>query len=290
MPDIDKQAYQTDRKITRKHFEKAADTYDAAAILQQEVARRMIERLDYIKIQPEVSLDLGCGTGQVTEALLKKYPKSKVIALDLAANMVAKARKKGSWFRKPMGVCADVNQLPIKNNTVDLLISSLMLQWCDDLPTVFNEMANVMKVGGLVLFTTFGPDTLKELRQSWSEVDDLPHSNNYSDMHDIGDQLMQAGFSQPVMDMEMITMTYSSVKYLMRDLKQIGATNTAKGRRKTLTGKQRIKAFENAYEQFKQSDGLYPATYEVIYGHAWMPDLAVQKPAGVETYIPIKSV
>lgn len=286
----DNPAYQTDRKITRKHFEKAAESYDAAAVLQQEVARRMIERLDYIKIQPDVALDLGCGTGQVTEALLKKYPKSQIIALDLATAMVAKARKKGSWFRKPIGICADVNQLPIKKNSVDLLVSSLMLQWCDDLPSVFKEMAGTMRAGGLLLFTSFGPDTLKELRESWREVDNLPHSNHYSDMHDIGDQLMQAGFSQPVMDMEMITMTYPHVRLLMHDLKQIGASNTTKGRRKTLTGKQRIKAFEAAYEKYKQDDGLYPASYEVIYGHAWMPDTALQKPVGVDTYIPIKAV
>ena len=286
----DKKNYNIDRKMTRKHFEKAANTYDAAAILQQEVAKRLIERLDYIKVQPELSLDLGCGTGQITDALLKKYPKSKVIGLDLAINMVAKANKKGSWLRRPMGVCADANQLPIKTACVDLLISNLMLQWCDDLPKVFSGMANIMKAGGLLLFTTFGPDTLRELRQSWSEVDDLPHSNHYSDMHDIGDELMKAGFSQPVMDMEMITMTYGSVSHLMRDLKQIGATNTAKGRRKTLTGKKRIQAFEAAYEKFKQNDGLYPATYEVIYGHAWVADIALQKPKGVDTYIPIKAV
>lgn len=282
--------FSIDRKITRKNFEKAASTYDAAAVLQQEVARRLFERLDYIKIQPELSLDLGCGTGQLTEALLKQYPKSNVLALDLAKNMVAKSKKRGGWLRKAMGVCADVNQLPIKNNSVDLLISSLMLQWCDDLPTVFQGLANTMKSGGLLLFTTFGPDTLKELRQSWQEVDEFPHSSTYTDMHDIGDMLMQAGFSQPVMDMEIITMTYSTVNHLMRDLKQIGATNTAKQRRKTLTGKHRIKAFEKSYEKFKQADGLYPATYEVIYGHAWVADARVQKPVGVETYIPIKSI
>ena len=282
--------FSIDRKITRKNFEKAANTYDAAAILQQEVARRLLERLEYIKIQPELSLDLGCGTGQLTEALLKQYPKSNVLALDLAKNMVAKSKKKGGWFRKAMGVCADVNQMPIKNNSVDLLISSLMLQWCDDLPTVFQGLANTMKSGGLLLFTTFGPDTLKELRQSWQEVDAFSHSSTYTDMHDIGDMLMQAGFSQPVMDMEMITMTYSTVNHLMRDLKQIGATNTTKQRRKTLTGKQRIKAFEKAYEKFKQADDLYPATYEVIYGHAWVADTSLQTPAGVETYIPIKSI
>jgi malonyl-CoA O-methyltransferase len=284
------EVFSIDRQMTRRNFENSANTYDAAAILQQEVARRLLERLDYIKIQPQLAVDLGCGTGQITEALLKQYPKTQVIALDLAINMLAKARKKGSWLRKPMAVCADVNQLPLQSHHVDLIISSLMLQWCDDLPKVFADIARTMKTGGLVLFTTFGPDTLKELRQSWAKVDNLPHSSQYLDMHDIGDQLMQAGFSQPVMDMEMITMTYSKVEYLMRDLKQIGANNTDSRRRKTLTGKQRMQAFIQAYEHFKQADGLYPASYEVIYGHAWIPDLSVKKPAGVETFIPIKAI
>ena len=279
-----------DRYRTRQNFEKSAQSYDAAAVLQQEVARRLIERLDYIKIQPQLAVDLGCGTGQISAELLKRYPKSQVLALDLALNILEKARKKGSWLRKALPVCADVHQLPLKAHSVDLLMSSLMLQWCDDLPKVFNDMAYTMRSGGLLLFTTFGPDTLKELRQSWHSVDNFPHSSQYADMHDIGDELMKAGFSQPVMDMEIITMTYSSVDYLMRDLKDIGASNTDTSRRKGLTGKARMQAFKQAYKQFQQEDGLYPATYEVIYGHAWMPDQSLQKPAGVETFIPIKPI
>ena len=283
-------SFQIDRKITRQHFERAVESYDAAAILQQEIARRLVERLDYIKVKPEIAMDLGCGTGQITAALLKQYPKAKILSLDLAHGMVAKAKKKGSWRRKPLGICADVHQLPIKANSVDLIISNLMLQWSDDLPTAFQNMAACMRAGGLLLFTTFGPDTLKELRQSWAKVDDLPHSSTYTDMHDIGDELMRAGFSQPVMDMEMITMTYSSVKQLMRDLKQIGASNAVTGRRKTLTGKQRIAAFETAYETYRQDNGLYPASYEVIYGHAWMPDTQIKTPTDTTKYIPIKSI
>ena len=151
-------------------------------------------------------------------------------------------------------------------------------------------MAHTMQTGGLLLFTTFGPDTLKELRQSWQSVDNLPHSSQYAEMHDIGDELRKAGFSQPVMDMEIMTMTYPSVEYLMRDLKNIGASNTDTKRHKGLTGKARMQAFINAYQQFQQQDGLYPATYEIIYGHAWMPDHSLQKPAGVEKFIPIKAI
>ena len=279
-----------DRYRTRQNFEKSAQSYDAAAILQQEVARRLIERLDYIKVQPKLAVDLGCGTGQISAELLKRYPKAQVLALDLALNMLAKARQKGSWLRKALPVCADVHQLPLKAHSVDLLMSNLMLQWCDDLPKVFNDMARSMRSGGLLLFTTFGPDTLKELRQSWQSVDNFPHSSQYADMHDIGDELMKAGFSQPVMDMEIMTMTYPSVNYLMRDLKNIGASNTATTRRKGLTGKARMQAFMHAYKQFQQADGLYPATYEVIYGHAWMPDQRLQKPAGVKKFIPIKAL
>jgi len=277
-----------DKKITRQHFEKAAKTYDAAAVLQREIAKRMGERLDYIKHQPKTVLDAGCGTGFITKDLLKRYPKSQIISLDLALNMTLKTKEQGSWFRKPRLVCADAEQIPLKDDSIDLIVSNLMIQWSNDLTKMFTGFHSVLAPNGLLLFSTFGPDTLKEMRESWSTVDNKPHTSSFVDMHEIGDALLKSGFINPVTDMELITMTYSNVRQLMKDIKQIGASNTDSERSKGLMGKQKLKAFESAYEQFKTPEGLYPASWEIIYGHAWVGEGL--KLDGFEKYIPIQPV
>jgi malonyl-CoA O-methyltransferase len=261
-----------DKKTVRRHFERAADTYDAAAVLQKEVARRLLERLDYIKIQPKRVLDIGSGTGFVTADVLKRYPKAQVLSLDIAHSMAKKSQQCGRWLRKSNAICADAEQLPIKNDSIDLILSSLMLQWSNDLAGTFQGFHATLAPNGLLLFASFGPDTLKEIRQSWASVDHLPHTSDFADMHEIGDSLLQAGFIDPVTDMEMITMTYANVRQLMRDIKQIGASNSQSERQKGLMGKQKLKAFEQAYQQFKTADGLYPASWEIIYGHAWVAE------------------
>jgi len=277
-----------DKKTTRKHFERAAESYDAAAVLQQEVAKRLSERLDYIKIKPKRSLDVGCGTGYLTKDLLSRYPKAKVVALDLALNMVRKSKQHGRWLHKPQAVCADADQLPIKADSVELIVSNLMLQWSNDLNKTFTGFHSVLAPNGLLLFSTFGPDTLKEMRESWANVDQQPHTSSFSDMHEIGDALLNAGFINPVTDMEIITMTYKSVRQLMKDIKNIGATNSRTERSKGLMGKQKLNAFEKAYDAFKTKDGLYPATWEIIYGHAWVGEGL--KLDNYEKVIPIHSI
>lgn len=277
--------YLLDKHKTRLGFERAADTYDANAVLQREIGERLVERLDLIRMQPETILDLGCGTGFITEHLFGRYKKARVIGVDLAHSMVQKTCKRGGWFRKPQGVCADAARLPFQPQSADMLISSLMLQWCNDLPAVFREFVQVLKPDGLLMFATFGPDTLRELRASWGKVDGYTHGSRFVDMHDVGDALLQAGFRDPVVDMEIITLTYADVRGLLRDLKGIGANNATQGRNHGLTGKTRMQAFLQAYEQFRQTDGKYPATYEVVYGHAWAPKL-LPSPLP-ENFIPI---
>lgn len=280
--------YLIDKVKVRKNFERAAATYDKSAILQQEVASRLLERLDYIRLQPNTVLDLGCGTGVITADMLKRYPKAQIVALDLAVGMLKKTQQHGrGWLRKkPHCLCADAERLPLKDNAVDLLISNLMLQWSNDLPSVFSGFERIIAPKGLLLFTTFGPDTLKEIRESWATVDSVPHTSQFTDMHDIGDALLKAGFIDPVMDMEIITMTYDSVRDVMRDIKNIGASNATQGCAKGLMGKQRLAAFETAYEIFKKNDGSFPVTWEVLYGHAWLGEgLKVE---GYEKIIPVK--
>lgn len=277
-----------DKHITRMHFERAANSYDGAAILQREIAKRIGDRLDYIKHQPSRVLDVGCGTGYITKDLLQRYSKADVIALDIAHSMARKSKELGGWLRKPKAVCADAEFLPLKEDSIDFIVSSLMLQWSNDLNKVFTGFHHVLAPNGLLLFSTFGPETLTEIRQSWEEVDKHPHTSHFADMHEIGDALLHAGFQDPVTDMEMITMTYDNVRQLMRDIKQIGASNTDSNRSKGLMGKNKLKAFETAYERFKTPEGLYPASWEIIYGHAWVGEgLKIE---GFEHVIPIKAL
>jgi malonyl-CoA O-methyltransferase len=264
------------KHAARRAFSRAASTYDETAVLQREIAGRMLERLDYIRLKPSVILDAGSGTGEATGALMKRYPKAKVIALDFALPMLKRARQRGRMLRRPVTLCADLEQLPLAANSVDMVFSSAAIQWCTDLEATFREFLRVLKPGGLLMFSTFGPDTLKELRQAWSEVDDKPHVSPFIDMHDIGDTLMKSRFAEPVMDAEIINMTYEDVSLLMHDIKSIGANNAMSERHRGLTGKQRMQQFKDAYEQFR-SDGRLPSTWEVVYGHAWVPEQVTEE-------------
>jgi len=259
-----------DKSLARRAFERAAGTYDASAALQNEVGSRLVERLDYIRMQPRQILDLGAGTGVFSAVLGKRYRKAEVFALDIAPAMLQQARARGGWWRRPRCVCADAEILPFADASFDFIFSNLMLQWCTDLPATLRELRRVLAPGGLLMFTTLGPDTLNELRASWSSVDGFTHVNPFIDMHDVGDALLQARWAEPVMDAERITVTYRELATLMLDLKHIGAHNVNRGRARGLTGKRRFQAFTAAYEQFRR-DGVLPSTYEVIYGHAWSP-------------------
>lgn len=272
-----------DRQAMRAAFEKAATSYDAAAVLQQEVANRLVERMELMSMKPTSILDAGTGTGFVSQLLAERFPKAKITALDLAFNMLKQSKNKRSfkqrWNKQFHYVNAEVENLPFADASVELVISGLTLQWCQDLPKVFKEFRRVLAPDGLLLFSSFGPDTLKELRQSWAQVDDVPHVNAFADMHDVGDALMQSGFADPVMDMEMLTVTYNDVKTVMRDLKQIGAHNVMQGRSHNITGKNKLKNMMQAYEQFRV-DGLVPVSHEIVYGHAWVPE-AKENESGV---------
>ncbi|MFM2319906.1 MAG: malonyl-ACP O-methyltransferase BioC [Pseudomonadota bacterium] len=279
-------AYYLDPFKTRSGFDRAATSYDQAALIQREIGARLVERLDYMRLIPKRILDLGCGTGAISQQLLSRYPSAEVIGVDLALAMVATASTRSQANPHFQGVCADVQQLPLQDDCAELLISNLMLQWCNDLVAVFQECLRVLRPNGLFTFTTFGPDTLYELRNSWGQVDAYTHASRFVDMHDVGDALLAAGFHDPVMDRELITVTYPTVKGLLADLKAIGANNATLGRNRGLTGKQRLQAFYQAYENYRLEDGSYPATYEVIYGHAWAPP--IKPSAKPERFIPIR--
>ena len=284
---------QIDKHQLRRAFERAAQTYDSVAILQNEVGERLLARLDVIKLKPKRVLDAGAGTGQTTKRLLRRYPHAKVFALDIALAMLHKTQGRCGWLRRPVLICADAESLPITADQIDLIYSNLTLQWCNDVEQTLREFHRVMTPGSLLMFTTFGPDTLKELRQAWSRTDRYVHVNTFIDMHDIGDALIQVGFADPVMDMEMLTLTYPDVLKLMQELKLLGAQNKMLGRSKGLTGKGRLSLVRHTYESFRTPDGILPASFEVLYGHAWKPqeDTAPKtnsRPARVE--IPVKQI
>lgn len=280
--------YHIDKKRARASFGRAADTYDAAAILQKQVREEMLNRLDLVKLNPAVILDAGCGTGAASHALQKRFAKSQVVSLDFALPMLQKTRK----IRNDVGmlgqiknllsgtkqslICADIESLPIANASAGLVWSNLAIQWCNDLDLALQEFHRVLQPEGLLMFSTFGPDTLKELRiatQSKNAGDGFTSVSRFIDMHDIGDALVRAGFSAPVLDVERFTLTYDDVKSVMRDLKSIGAHNATDGRARGLLGRGFLKNLEAAYEQFrfgtKSDGGKLPATFEVVYGHAW---------------------
>ena len=259
-----------DKRQARIAFTRAAGRYDEVAVLQREIGQRLIDRLDMIKFQPQQILDLGAGTGVATLALSKRFKKARVYALDFALPMLQQTRKRGSWLRRPHCICADMEQMPLADQSIDFIYSNAALQWSNDLDGTFREFQRVLKPGGLLMFTTFGPDTLKELRASWAAVDDTPHVSPFPDMHDVGDAMMRGGMAEPVMDVERMMLTYPDVTALMKDLKTLGAHNVTQDRHRGLTGKQRMSGMIAAYEQFR-SGGRLPASYEVVYGHAWAP-------------------
>lgn len=268
MNDLPQQAAAIDKQQVRQSFANAADCYDSIAVLQREIGDRMLERLDYVKLQPSVILDAGAGTGHCSEQLLTRYKKARIISLDFALPMLAHARRRGRWLRRPACVCADIEKLPLASQSVDMVYSNVAIQWCTNLQQTFDEFMRVLKPGGLLMFTTFGPDTLMELRQAWAQVDGTAHTSDFIDMHDVGDMLLQSRFADPVMDAERLQLTYENIRGLVDDLKGLGARNASQQRQRGMTGKQRWQGMCNAYEQFRVNNRL-PATYEVLYGHAW---------------------
>jgi len=276
------------KKLVARSFGNAAAQYDDVAVLQRQTGDELLDRLSLVTLQPKTVLDLGVGTGRNLTLLAKQYPKAQIVAVDIATDMVRQARSnyqhaKGlkRWLpntAKPMYLTGDAENLPLADNSVDLVFANLTLQWCDP-RTSFAEIQRVLRPDGLLMFTSLGPDTLTELRQAWASVDDYSHVNMFYDMHDIGEAMMEAGLAEPVLDTDIYTLTYKTSMALMKDLKVLGASNVNRERRRGLTGKKALQKVAETYEQFR-NDGLLPATYEVVYGHAWGGQLKQQNNDG----------
>ncbi|MBC7756454.1 MAG: malonyl-ACP O-methyltransferase BioC [Bdellovibrio sp.] len=298
MQPVEIDAYHIDKALVRASFNRAANTYDAAAVLQKLVQSEMLSRLDLVKIKPKAILDAGCGTGHGSFELQRRYRNAQVFSLDIALGMLQKTRLQQPYLRRLLSaeklICADIESLPIADNSMGMVWSNLALQWCNNLDAAFGEFARVLQPEGLIMFSTFGPDTLKELRAATSSSKQMhgnTHVSRFIDMHDIGDALIRSGFSAPALDVESYTLTYDDVKAVMTDLKNIGAHNATAGRNRGLAGKGFLQNLTQNYEQFrtglKEDGGKLPATFEVIYGHAWK---AATKPLQEDGYAPISFI
>jgi malonyl-CoA O-methyltransferase len=281
------QVFSLDRHAVLQAFDRASSSYDAAAALQGRVRNELLKRVAELNVTPQAILDLGAGTGHASRALKRAHPRALVIAADIAPGMLARAKAQSRWLRRFERVRADAYSLPFRDASFDLIYSSLMLQWCDDLDTAFGEIARVLKPGGLLLFSTFGPGTLGELREAWAASGAAGnHVHHFFDPHALGSALMHAGFSEPVLDVDRIVMRYPDVLSLMHELKAIGAHNVTAGRPRGLTGRKRLKAMTQSYESLRGNDGL-PATYEVINAICWGSERRARAPEDFprETFI-----
>lgn len=264
-----------DRRQVRRAFSRAAGSYPAAAALQREVESRLLESLEFLgEHQPADIVDLGSGPGTAALELRRRWPKARVVAIDLALPMLRQVAPRRGWnpLQRPIDrVCADVRALPLADDSVDLLFSNLCLQWVDDLDALFAGFRRVLRPGGMLLCSTFGPDTLHELREAFAAADDRQHVSPFAGIAEFGDALMRAGFRDPVLDREIDVDHHADMAGLMRGLRQLGATNALSTRRRALTGRGRFAAARAAYEAWRGEDGMLPATWETITAMAWAP-------------------
>lgn len=268
-------------------FERAAGGYDDFAELQRRVAEEMLSRLELVTLVPQRVLDAGCGTGYCSRDLQRRYRKAQVFGLDLAAAMLQRASRQRGWFSRQHFMQGDAACLPLADGSIDLVVSNLMLQWCEP-AAVFAEFRRVLSRDGLLMFSSFGPDTLLELRQAWRQIDDRQHVIDFVDMHDLGDALVMTGFREPVMDVDRYTLSYRDVLTLLRDLHGIGSRNIAADRPRGMMGRGQLRALEQAYQRFAEHGARLPASYEVVYGHAWSGGRAAG--ADLQTGIPIDQI
>lgn len=269
--------FRVDAPQARRAFERAARRGEDAAALQGEVERRMFERLEYIRLSPRRVLDAGCGTGRGLALLSGRYPKADVLGVDFAASAVGIAARAETFAARARRVlrgtlaacvCADFARLPLPGGSIDLLWSNLGLPWAEEPVAALREFQRVLAPGGLLMFSSYGPDTLKELKAAFAAASPARRVHSFTDMHDVGDTVLACGFAAPVMDVETITLTYTRAEDLARDLKTSGQTCAARDRLRTLTARGTWRRMLAAYEKMRRS-GRLPATVEIVYGHAW---------------------
>ncbi len=277
------------KKTLLRNFNCAATTYAEYSLVPQAIAERLFERLELIKLNPSTIVDFGCSTGHCTRQLAERYPSANIIGLDFAPTMIAVAEQ--TPHPNIRYLQADAQATGLADQSVDLIVSNLLLYYCDP-ELLFAEFKRILKPNGLILFATLGPATLQELRYAWAQVDQQTHVYAFMDMHHIGDLLLEAQFADPVMDMEMLTFSFSDAMSAMHSLKAIGEQNALMGRSDHLIGKNKLQQVTEHYAAFRAEDGTLPLSYEVIYGHAWQPDMSAQQSMDEQgaVHVPLKLV
>ncbi len=268
---------QTLKEKVRRSFDSAAHTYDSVATLQEEVARRMMNNLEFFKVNPEKILDLGSGTGLARKLFAEKFPGAETFEIDISYKMLSYSRTKhrGWTFwpfnRKHHHICADIEYLPLKPHSVDFVWSNLVFEWGESITRIIENIGRVLRPGGLVMFSTLGPDTLIELKSTFDHLEVQHPINEFLDMHDVGDKLIAGGLLDPVMDAEILKLEFSSLTSLISTLKKSGSISKAQ------MPSDRIPwcEVEKKYSNFAQKTQVLPASFEIIYGHAWAPNSKV---------------
>ena len=257
---------QVDARAARRRFERAAGSYAGASRLETEIGARMLERFDYVRLVPRRVLDAGSGPLREARLLAKRYRGAEVVALDFSLAMLRAGRRRFGFLERnpPKRVCGDLGRLPLAAATVDLLWSNMALHWAADPLAALREFHRVLALEGLLMFSTLGPDTLAELRAAAGEA----RVHAFADMHDLGDMLVAAGFAEPVMDMERVTLVYADGEALLTDLRASGQTCALAARARGLAGR-RFRAELGEKLAAQRQEGKLPVSYEVVYGHAW---------------------
>lgn len=278
-------ASQLDPRAVAASFGAASRSYDAAAWLQSAARGELLSRLDLLRTPPAAVLDLGAGTGLAARAIKRRFRGAVVTAADIAAPMLRMARRHSRFWRPIRCVHADARSLPFEDASFDLVFSNLMLQWLMPPDAALVEMRRVLKPGGLLLASSFGPETLRELRMAWEAGDAGVHVNEFVDVHDLGSALARAGFTEPVLDIDRHVHHYADARALMKELKVLGAHNVDTRRARGLTGRHAFARMNAAYESLRTAEGL-PATWQLVYATAWSaPDHAAIRPPAGETHI-----
>jgi malonyl-CoA O-methyltransferase len=256
-----------ERVAAMRGFDRASGAFDSADVVHSEARRRLLERLQLITLDPACVVDLGAATGKGSAELAAAFPQARVVAIDRSLPMLERTQARCADVGRVAALAGDAERLPLADNSADLIFANLILPWCAP-ESVFGEAARVLREGGLLSFTTVGPDTLAEVRRAWADIDDAIHVHGFIDMHDIGDLALRAGLTEPVMDVDTLQVTYRDLASLVADLRACGATNVAAGRRTTLTGRARLAAFREALHATR-SAGRFEVTVELVFGQAW---------------------
>jgi len=274
---------QLDTKSVIRNFKRRAENYKKHAWLMSEMSGQLLQRLEYMNFEPETILDMGCGPHDCYVHLQERYNKANIFGIDICEAMLQQVRIHSSKL-----ICANAHKLPLKTNSVDLIIANGLLLWCN-LTVLFKECFRILAPEGIFLFSSFGPDTLNELMTIFKKIDNYPHTYTFLDMHDVGDSLLASGFADPVMDMDFVTVTYDTMTTLFDDLRGAGMSNLHSERRRGLMTPNTLQKLQLAYEALRLENNELPASFEIIYGHGWIPPVK-RFQQGDEVFIPIEQL